>query len=55
MIVLLIAQLITNAANGDRADRWAPQALIAVVLTVLLYIEYRCYVWMGTSTLLPSS
>ena len=53
MIVILIAQLVTNLVNGDKLDRWLPQAIIAAVLTLLLYIEYRCYVWMNGSSLLP--
>ena len=53
--MILIAQLITNLANGYKADYWLPQAIIATILVLLLYIEYRCYMWMrgGIPILLP--
>ncbi len=46
MIVILIANVITKIVNHDLVDYWIQPAIIAVVLVVLLFIEYRCYEWL---------
>jgi hypothetical protein len=53
MIVILIANVVTNIVNGDKIDYWIQPAIIAAVLVGLLYIEYRCYAWLRSASLLP--